>query len=244
MVKIIQRSDVNPYNKHNYEPLCERKGEFNGKSYTLINYQKNYTSSQRACRCLKALALILSTLFFGLMNKKIRKGLMKGINGSSEKQLCIYEPRPSKDITTFIKENYKIKRKGNDIDEDDLSHVEEFLLCDHHGSPGHNQLNSQFINNYATENDTIMVEAVSSMKKIQQSDSYQSIWLDTKALIVGWDSGSIKEVMESDIFGKSGDVVIKSELCVRQLHDPAFTGDKKKVMETLKKCSKLQLEFF
>ena len=40
-----------------------------------------------------------------------------------------------------------------------------------------------------------MVEAIPSMSEVAPDDAVQSVWLKTKAKIVGWDAGKIGEIM-------------------------------------------------
>lgn len=81
------------------------------------------------------------------------------------------------DITHFIKCNYDIEFKGNNVNPDNLSDVTEFLLIDKHNSQGHSALNSLFINTFATPNDAVLAKCIPSMQRVTAENSAQTAWL-------------------------------------------------------------------
>jgi hypothetical protein len=148
------------------------------------------------------------------------------------------------DINSFIKDNYTVVYKGEGVEESDFSTANEYLLADHHGSNGHSALNSLFINTFAESQDVVMVEAIASMTEIAPNDALQSVWLNTKAKIIGWDIGKVGEIMESALFQESGDLEIRNQILIRRLLDPEFEGNKEEVKQEIVKIMIKAREIF
>lgn len=146
-------------------------------------------------------------------------------------------------INSFIRDNYTVVYRGEGVEESDLSTANEYVLADNHGSNGHSALNSLFINTFSGSEDVVMTEAIPSMTEIERDEALQSVWLKTKAKIIGWDTGSIGEIMESEVFQESGNLELQSQILMRQLLDPEFDGNKEVVrnemVDVLKKTKEL-----
>ena len=132
-------------------------------------------------------------------------------------------------VTDFVNKNYNIVFKGKDVDKNNLEDVKEFLLTDIHVSSGHRILNCHLINKYATKNDMVLIEAIPSMKQIQPDDTFSSVWLKTKAKIVGWDMGTLSEITSKSTFQKLSELERKGNILQRQLLDNNYEGDKVKL---------------
>ena len=138
-------------------------------------------------------------------------------------------------LTAFVNKNYNIVFKGKDVDDNNLEDVKEFLLADIHVSLGHTILNSLFINTFATKNDMVLIEAIPSMKQIQPDDTFSSVWLKTKAKIVGWDMGTLSEITGKSTFQKLSELERKGHILHRQLLDDNYEGSKVKLLIELDK---------
>ncbi|MBA3237731.1 MAG: hypothetical protein H0T62_05185 [Parachlamydiaceae bacterium] len=147
-------------------------------------------------------------------------------------------------ITHFINDNYTIVYRGEEVDESDLSTANEFLIADNHGSSGHNALNSLFINTFAEEGDVAMIEAIASMEEVQAGDALQSVWLNTKATVVGWDIGKVGEVARSSLFQESGDIEIRNQILLRQFLDQEFKGNKEEIFKELVETISKSIEVY
>jgi hypothetical protein len=146
-------------------------------------------------------------------------------------------------MNNFISGNYNIIYKGENVDVNDLSKVDEFLLGDNHGSIIHSEINSLFINTFSNEDDVVMVEAMPSMKKIEKNEALQSVWLKTQSPLFGWDSGTIKDMGFPSEFQESGALAIQTEIRVRNLLDPAFSDNKEGLKKELSKLIIKQMPF-
>jgi hypothetical protein len=138
-------------------------------------------------------------------------------------------------ISGFINRNYNVVYKGVNVNTEDFSNVNEFLLGDNHESAGHSEINSLFINTFSNKSDVVLVEAIGSMQQIKRDEAVQSVWLITPAQIIGWDTGTVEEMSGSTLFQQTGNLEIQTQILLRQLLDPNFTGNKEKVKLELDK---------
>ncbi len=141
-------------------------------------------------------------------------------------------------VTDFVNKNYNIVFKGKDVDKNNLEDVKEFLLTDIHDSSGHTILNCHFISKYAKKNDMVLIEAIPSMEQIQPDDTFSSVWLKTKAKIVGWDMGTLSEITGKSTSQKLSELERKGNILQRQLLDNNYEGDKVKLLIELEKIEK------
>lgn len=152
-------------------------------------------------------------------------------------------------INQFINSNYDIVIKGEDVDENDLSTANEFLLGDIHVSYGHSAVNSLFINQFATDNDVILVEAVPALKEINADQAVQSVWLESKGTIAGWDAGTVGEITGSDVYQISAELEVQRQKLLKEILESKDLEDKSnlkvKYWETIQSCTEaiLNLKF-
>jgi hypothetical protein len=104
------------------------------------------------------------------------------------------------ELKEFVKKNYEVLYG-------DINEADEFLLVDSPDSLGHREINSLFINTYATDTDTVLVQPL------------QSSWLKTTAKIVRWDKEIVEEIQKLPICVQNEKSEIKLNLILRQLHE-------------------------
>lgn len=136
-------------------------------------------------------------------------------------------------LNEFVDANYDILY-GN------INEADEFLLVDAPDSVGHREINSQFINTFATPNDMVLIQAIPSMKEIKAVEASQSSWLKTTAKIVGWDRGTVEEIQKLPVCVQSEKDTIKINLILMQLRES--TEDNEELNEKLKKAIRNNFE--
>lgn len=143
------------------------------------------------------------------------------------------------DFKDFINANYEIVYG-------DLNTADEFLLVDLPESTGHREINSLFINTFATENDIVLVEGAPSMKEIKPREAVQSTWIKTSAKLVGWNTGTIEEILKLPVCVKSEELNIDYSIILRQWREADGNKDELnlKLKETLKNNFSLIGELF
>jgi hypothetical protein len=136
-------------------------------------------------------------------------------------------------ISDFINTNYNIVYKGVNVNIENFSTIDAFLLGDNHKSAGHSVINSLFINTFSNKEDIVLVEAIRSMQRIEKDDALQSVWLTTQSQIMGWDVGTPREITGSTLLQQMGNLEKKFQILQRQLLDPNFIGNKEEVKSEL-----------
>lgn len=131
------------------------------------------------------------------------------------------------EINEFIKTNYEVIYG-------DVNQADEFLLIDSPESLGHREINSLFINSYATANDIVLVQSIPSMKEIKATEAPQSLWLKTTAKIVGWDKGTVAEIQKLPVCIQNEKSEIKVNVILKQLHEAE--GDTAELNKKLKEA--------
>jgi hypothetical protein len=139
----------------------------------------------------------------------------------------------SMNISDFIHNFYDVIYQGTQVTTKDFSDVDEFLLSDIHNSEGHNVINSLFINTFSNKNDVVLVESVSSMKKIDKDKNYHSACLTTTSNILGWDAEYLPELAKDPLWEKTADLEIKARVLLRDYCNPAFSNDKEQLKTKL-----------
>lgn len=151
-------------------------------------------------------------------------------------------------INEFIRNYYDVDYRGQDVNIEDFSNVDEFLLADNHGSPGHSEINSLFINTFSNKNDIVLVEAIRSMQRIEKDEALQSVWLTTQSSIMGWDMGTIEEISGMPLLQQTGNLERKGQILLRKFCDLNFNGNKeeieKEMIKTLIESTSLLSEVF
>lgn len=147
----------------------------------------------------------------------------------------------------FINCYYDVIYKGEKVNTEDFSNVDEFLLGDIHNSPGHSEINSLFINTFSIKSDVVLVEAIPSLQQIEKDQAFHSVWLKTESKIMGWDSGTLEEMLGSPLCQKIGDIEREGQVLVRQILDPNDTCNKEdlslKLGKKLMNSNPLALEY-
>ena len=163
--------------------------------------------------------------------------------------MCKKEERNGMSILDFINQYYDVVYKSASISRN-LSNVDEFLLIDNHASTGHTEINSAFINQFSDDKDFVLVEAIPSMKQIEQNDALQSIWLTTSSKILGWDTGTIQELVGSSTGQKISELEKKGQILIKQIlsyedseNQTQVAKLKLELIETVKELSILSLSF-
>lgn len=136
-------------------------------------------------------------------------------------------------FNAFIQQNYTIEIKGSEVDVNDLTSVSEFFLVTKHGSSGHTQLNSLFINTFAKEDDAVLVESMPSMQEVKPEDTLQTVWLNTKAKILGWDIGTVDKIITSKKMLKVGKLELQAQLLLKEGQSLNSSGQQNDLDEKL-----------
>lgn len=143
---------------------------------------------------------------------------------------------------SFIQKHYDVLLRGREV-EKNLRNAEEYILCDDE-SEGHRAVNALFINFYAQKTDAVMVESIPRkdlfepsfpgdvFKPLLPEDSAQSAWLQTPAIIVGWDiaqvGGKIGKISQN-----YADLDRKTQILLRKLLNPKLDEIQVKIKKEL-----------
>lgn len=146
------------------------------------------------------------------------------------------------DMENFISNNYY--SYASPMLGGDLAQADEFLLADYHGIDGCSIVNSLFINTFATEKDVVLVEAARAMQTVETTQSVQSVWLQTKAALMGWDTGTLRDIVGNAVSAENGELEIQGQIWLKHLLESKNSDDRETAENAIKQILRRQYEIF
>ena len=132
-------------------------------------------------------------------------------------------------IGEFIRENYQVVYKGDNVLED-FSNASSFLLTEEHGIPTYRKMNSLFINTFSKPEDIILIEGIKSLKEVQKNDQAMSVRLQTASKILGWDYDDLKNLL-GDVYNPE---ICQLEISIEQIYTMFSSVSKENEKDILK----------
>jgi hypothetical protein len=102
-------------------------------------------------------------------------------------------------ISQFIKDNYTVLFKGDQVDLNKLEEVENFILADDHGSLGTQRLHSLFVNSYFNDRGCKVYAESNALGTLLDERAKELLWLNTDLIVEGWDLGTIEQIFAKGI---------------------------------------------
>jgi hypothetical protein len=133
-------------------------------------------------------------------------------------------------ITAFVKEHYTIGFKGDMVNPDDLTDVNEFILIDDNKFDHFPHVHSLFINTFAKETDAILLPSFPSMEEVSPDRVSYARFFETKAKILGWDIDTLEKMTGFSTIQKYNDLSIIFELAYRKKDQAEFSSSLKEMV--------------